>query len=243
MNEILSNFKKKLKVNIEPSDKVAYVCDEKLAEAIPDLCPFMQSSLLDEFFEINSLEIEKQLAKDGLRGNKTWIGLDPQTLQTPFSEISSFLSFLKLYSPKRVVDFGAGYGRVGILMKGIMEECTFLGYEYIRPRFREMEQVFRKLGIKNSKIFEDDILSEKFKFPKANVYFVYDFSDLSSIESMTRKFVDLFDKDQVFLVVRGKAMRSLIQAQYRELYALNGAIHTDNWSIYSSHVDLDGIEL
>lgn len=49
-------------------------------------------------------------------GSQTWIGLDPQVIQTPYAEIVEILDLLDLKCSKKVVDLGAGYGRMGIVL-------------------------------------------------------------------------------------------------------------------------------
>lgn len=231
--------KELLTLQISPKRKLDLIVNETLLIPNENENVFEHSSFLDVFLGIDSLKIETELAKVNRRETKTWVGLDPQTLQTPFSEIFSFLSFLKQFNPQQIVDLGAGYGRVGIIMKMIMEDSQFLGYEFIDSRFDEMCRIFHEYEINNAFLSKKNIMDFDFQFPKADVYFVYDFSDIASIKKMIEKFTELFDSQKLFLVVRGKAMRSLIQNQYRELWALNGAIHTENWSIYSSFVDLE----
>jgi hypothetical protein len=229
-----------LSLKLSPQEKLNKILDDKLYEMVDGEDDFEHSAFLDDFLKINSFEIETKLANENKRESKTWVGLDPQTLQTPYSEIWSFLSFLGQFNPEHIVDLGAGYGRVGIVMKMMMNNCHFSGYEFIEERFLEMDRIFKEYDIKNVTLSKENIIGCNFTFPKADIYFVYDFSDLPSIKSMVKKFTEIFNERDVFLVVRGKAMRSLIQNQYRELWALNGAIHTENWSIYSSYVDLEG---
>jgi 16S rRNA G527 N7-methylase RsmG len=228
-----------LKLEISPHRKLELILKEGLLSPNEGESIYEHSSFLDDFLGIDSLRIETALAREKTRETKTWVGLDPQTLQTPFCEIFSFLNFLKQFNPQHIVDLGAGYGRVGIIMKMIMEDSHFSGYEFIESRFDEMCRVFETYEITNATLSNKNIMDVNFHFPKADVYFIYDFSDLASIKKMVAKFTEIFNQENLFLVVRGKAMRSLIQNQYRELWALNGAIHTENWSIYSSFVDLE----
>ncbi len=217
---------------------------EKLVElnlfSNDDVCNAIEHSrLLDTYLEIDSLRIEESLASNNKRDISTWVGLDPQTLQTPFSEIYSFLILLKEFNIKNLVDFGAGYGRIGILSWYLYDDVYFTGYEYIKERRVESIRILEKIGHDKFSIYDNDISKNDFNLPRGDLYFVYDFSDLQSIKKLCQKISKEFDKHNIFLVVRGKAMRSLIQQQFRELWALNGTIHTENWSLYSSFIDLD----
>src|SRR5689334_5029748 len=46
----------------------------------------------------------------------SWVGLPPQSLLTPYSEIRSILAKLSPPPGSTLVDLGAGYGRVGFVI-------------------------------------------------------------------------------------------------------------------------------
>lgn len=43
------------------------------------------------------------------QGNQTWVGLHPETIQTPYSELTEVCQHLDLAQNSLVVDLGAGY--------------------------------------------------------------------------------------------------------------------------------------
>ncbi len=176
--------------------------------------------------------------KKHFQGTQTWIGLNPQVLQTPYSEISRFLSFFKKYSPKKIIDFGAGYGRIGIVMNAIFPNAEFVGHEIMPERLNEANRVFHDLNLTNCKVVQENILDDDFQIPKADIYFIYDFSDPMDLRIILNKLSKKLYRDRFFLVARGEGVRSLIQLKYPEFWAAHGVIHQDKISIFSSYIDL-----
>jgi hypothetical protein len=176
--------------------------------------------------------------KPKFEGSQAWIGLHPQTLQTPFSEIIEFSNFISERKINTAVDFGAAYGRVGIVMNAIFSDLKFIGYEIIDYRAKEGNRIYAELGLDNCFIRTQNILDTDFKVPKADLYFIYDFSDPADLKKLLNKLVDKIYKDRFFIVARGVGVRSLIQLKYPQLWAAHGAIHGEKWSLYSSFCDL-----
>lgn len=196
-------------------------------------------------FDINS--VEEELCQLDLDNNKnykmgnsrTWVGLHPQIFQTPYPEIDNFFKRLSKYSIQNVVDLGAAYGRVGIVMQNYFPNAKFTGFEFISKRCDEGNRIFQALGIKNSTLVSQDILSEDFDLPKADLYFIYDFSDQNDQKVILDQLSQMMDHQRFFMVVRGKSMRSLIQYKYPEFYRGYTPFHSENWSIYSSWCDVN----
>ncbi len=211
-------------------------------------CPLTHSRQLDNFFGFQIPKIERKLLKkyrgydqkadlssrrNHLEGSETWIGLHPQVLQTPYPEIHSFLNILKSFTPETIVDLGAGYGRMAIVLSQVIPDSKFIGYELMDVRREEGERVLNNLGLKNFTLKKQNIIEEGFKIPTADVYFIYDFSDPLDLRVILRKLSKKMETDKFFLVARGKGIRSLIQNKFKEFYALNDAIHDEKWSIYN----------
>ena len=211
------------------------------------------SQLIDVILGFKIVEIEKQLLEIYRPYNKTtdptgktkqyvgtqaWIGLNPQILQTPYNEILNFLALLQKYSPKILVDLGEGYGRVGLVMKALMPEAEFLGYEIIDSRLVEAERIFKLLGLDNCKMSNANILEEDFEIPVADIYFIYDFSDPHDLKKILNRISKKLYQDKFFIVAKGEGIRSMIQLKYPEFWASHGVIHDEKWSLYSSYCDL-----
>lgn len=211
------------------------------------------SILLDKILGFRITKIEHNLLKryvayykhegEGKRkhyeGTQTWIGLHPQVLQTPYDEITRFLCFLKKYNPKKVVDLGAGYGRVGLVMRAILPEAKFIGFEIVSKRLIEAKRVFSNLKYTDCQMVSKNILDEDFEIPKADIYFIYDFSDPHDLRTILDKLSQDVHRERFFLVARGEGIRSLIQLKYPQFWVSHGAIHRKDLSIYSSFADLE----
>jgi hypothetical protein len=208
---------------------------------------FEQSHLLDQIlgYEIERIEsvlscehedYYKTRLKEG--ESQRWFGLHPQTLQTPFSEILDFLLLLKKYQINKVIDLGAGYGRVGVVMQSIFPESTFVGHEIVPERVEEGNRVFKKLHLNKCHLVNEDVLKIE-EFPQADLYFIYDFSEYEDVRKLLSLFSKKMYKDRFFVVARGEGIRSMIQLKYPEFWAAHGAIHSKKWSLYSSFTDLD----
>lgn len=208
---------------------------------------FEQSHLLDKILGYKIEKIENKLSKDHEDYYKTrlkqgesqrWFGLHPQTLQTPFSEILDFLLLLKKYHINKVIDLGAGYGRVGVVMQSIFPKASFIGHEIVAQRVEEGNRIFQKLELDNCKLVNEDLLQLE-GIPNADLYFIYDFSEYEDVRKLLNIFSKKMYKDRFFIVARGEGIRSMIQLKYPEFWAAHGAIHSKKWSIYSSFTDLE----
>ena len=197
----------------------------------------IEKKLLKKYRAFNK-NIDHSNKKKHFAGTETWIGLHPQVLQTPYSEITHFFSYLKNQKITNVVDFGAGYGRIGIVLSALYPNACFTGFEVVKDRSDEGERVFELLGLENCKIINTNILSEEFIVPKADIYFIYDFSDPHDLRVILKKLSNKLYKEPFYLVAKGEGIRSLIQLKYPEFWNCNGAVHEEHWSLYSSMSDL-----
>ncbi len=172
------------------------------------------------------------------QGTQTWIGLHPQVLQTPYNQISHFLSYFKKYNPKTVVDLGAGYGRVGIVMNAILPDATFIGHEILEIRLKEANRIFDIYGLDQCEMRCQNILEDSFDLPSADVYFIYDFSNIDDLMVILKRLSEKLKHDQFFIVAKGEGIRSLIQLKFPEFWTSHGVVHQKEWSLYSSFTDL-----
>lgn len=204
------------------------------------------SQLMDEKIGYQIEKIEQQLCQQFLDEQKhyqlgesrTWVGLSPQIFQTPYPEIDTFFHFLKKFKLERIVDLGAGYGRVAVVMQNFFPEAKFIGFELLEKRCEEANRIFRLYHYHRCSLLSQNILDQKFNFPQADLYFIYDFSDQQDQKKILDILSHKMETDKFFLVVRGKSTRSLIQYKYPEFFRCYGPYHTENWSIYSSWCDL-----
>lgn len=147
-------------------------------------------------------------------GVQTWVGLELQTLQTPYSEILRILQLLKLRPYQHVVDLGAAYGRMGIVIGGLFIKNSFTGYEFVRARVDEGNRVYRELGMNRSKLLEANLAASDFEFPEADVYFIYDYGQVEHIDRTLRQIRAVSEKRPVKIVVRGKFTKRIIEDRH-----------------------------
>lgn len=206
------------------------------SERIDDILGFRISEIEKEL--LLELGHFKSLSKKKVYTSETWIGLEPQMLQTPYWEILEFYQILAKFNPYSFVDLGAGYSRLGVVLNLLQDDFQYTGYELVDKRVQESIRVFKANNFKNYEISQKDILKD-ISIPDADVYFIYDFSSPKEQTEILDLFSKKMYKDKFFLVARGHGIRSIIQNKYKEFYACHGVIHKENYSIYSSYRDLD----
>lgn len=214
--------------------------DEVLGLNIPDI----EHRLLSEARELNPEGTHKTWGQSLHDGNQTWVGLSHQTLQTPYNELKHICELLKPSPGSTMVDLGAGYGRLGVVLEGMYPEVNFIGYEYVKERVEEGSRVLKKLGCKRAQLLEQDLTDQAFVLPMAQYYFLYDYGTLAHIRQTLGQIEALSMKQKFKLVARGKGTRSLIQYEHPWLSQVYPAIHEEHFSIFSMSDNLfqDGPE-
>lgn len=221
-------------------DKIKYqLKEENLFFAPAGITERQYSKCLDKLFGYRVGKLEQKLLKkyrafylssdessrkQKFQGTQAWIGLSPQVLQTPYSEIAIFLTLLKKFDPKVVIDLGAGYGRMGIVMQTILPNALFFGYEILDIRIDEARRIFTRLGLSNCEIIKQDILSEYFSLPKADIYFIYDFSVPDDLRIITSKLIEKTDNEEFFVVVRGEWALKQLRYKFKEIKSFKSHI-------------------
>jgi len=144
-------------------------------------------------------------------GVQTWVGLELQTLQTPYSEITRILQLLKIKPYQHIIDLGAAYGRMGVVIGGMYIKNLFTGFEYVKARVDEGNRVYKELGMTRSQLFTQDLFAADFELPEADIYFIYDYGQVEHIDHTLRQIAAVSQKRPVKLVVRGKFTKRIIQ--------------------------------
>lgn len=170
--------------------------------------------------------------KKRFEGSQTWIGLHPQVLQTPYSEILSFCEILKEFNPKTIVDIGAAYGRIGIVMTTYFPEAKFIGYELIPQRLEEANRMFEVLELHNCCMIEEDLSKESFTPPAADVYFIYDFSDPLDIRKILTQVKEATAGKQAFIIAKGEFIQPIIRRKYPEFVSILPEKVKMGWDIF-----------
>lgn len=209
----------------------------------------MTSEEMDKKFGLKINEIEDNLLKaartlrpdgdmDNLGsvlhdGSQTWIGLDPQTLNTPYEELIRLCEVLKPKSGSHMVDLGAGYGRLGLILSEMCPGVIFSGYELVSERVDEGNRVFRERGLHDCKLMTQDLTDPAFKIPPADYYFIYDYGKVAHIRQTMKQLETLADKIKFKVIARGKGSRSIIEFEHPWLSQVFDVHHEENFSIYS----------
>lgn len=141
------------------------------------------------------------------QGAQTWVGLDFQILQCSYHDLYQIFITLKMKPHQKIVDLGAGYGRIGIFLHHFLPEASFLGIELVKERVDEANRIYDLYGLSNKTMEEGD-LSLLRELPSGDFYFIYDFGS----EEHLLKILELFKKEPgKTLIVKGQILRRLIE--------------------------------
>lgn len=191
--------------------------------------PRVHSKYLDKELGYKTSKIENKLSqiyrpydlgedptnrKKHFQGAQAWIGLHPQALQTTYNEVFAVFKYLSQFDIQKVIDIGAGYGRVGLVMSSFFPKADFFGIEIIPQRVIEGNRIFEKFNLKNCEMIYQDVCREFESLPKADVYFIYDFSEESGFDFVLEK---IFRKreENFFLVTHGERTDNLMKKKYK----------------------------
>lgn len=203
-----------------------------------DLFPFSQASyaeqqeqsrLIDLELGLRTDEVERSIAGHDDRETRYWIGLPTTALLTPYSEIRLMLS--RLPEARKVVDLGAGYGRMGFVIAHHFPHIEFLGVEVVSERVREGAAALKRFGARGQ-LIEGDLTA--MPLPEADTYFLYDYGSQIAIEKTLNDLKERALTHAVTVVGRGGATRSTIEKKHLWLSGVVKPEHFANFSIYRS---------
>jgi hypothetical protein len=208
------------------------------------------SSLVDKILGVRLKYIEEMLVAEARgfepegphenlgpvihQGVQTWVGLDLQTLQTPYSEILRILQLLKIRPYQHVIDLGAAYGRMGIVLGGIFGKNIFTGFEYVKSRVDEGNRIFRELGLGKCQLVTQDLFAKDFKLPEADIYFIYDYGQVEHINHTLKQISVVSNTRPVKVVVRGKFTKQIITEHHPWLDLKYEGKLGESFSIYTA---------
>ncbi len=171
------------------------------------------------------------------KGAQTWVGLDLQTLQTPYSEILRILQLLKIKPYQQIIDLGAAYGRMGIVLGGLFIKNPFIGFEYVKARVDEGNRIYKELGFNRCQLVTQDLFAQNFELPEADVYFIYDYGQVEHIDHTLKQIALIAKKRPVKVVARGKFTKKII-GQYHPWLELKyeGKLE-EFFSVYAAYIN------
>lgn len=201
--------------------------------------PQIEQALLKSFRAYNK-GVDPQNKKTHYGEAQAWIGLPSEALQTPYSVLSEALQVFKTSSGEKkfklkdVVDLGAGYGRLGFVLHSLFPDCSFTGYEILKERSDEANRIYNKLELKNAHIINKNIALGETEIKNADLYFIYDFSEVDQIILVIDKIL-ANHKDirrPFFLLVRGERIKSTIMHEFSIFWKGKKSIQTKDWSLF-----------
>jgi len=191
----------------------------------------VHSAQVDQWLGYEIIETEALIQDQRL----PWIGLAPETLLTPYTEIRFLLSKLGLETGMRVIELGAAYARMAQVIFCHYPGVSYCGIEMVEPRFREARRVLSLHGVPLEWLECSDVLAEDRPLPEGDVYFLYDLSsNLQDTERMVKKIKEKAKSHPVTVVGRGRATRSVIERHHPWLSAVKTPAHFGNFSVYRS---------
>lgn len=188
---------------------------------------------VDAWLGLRTSEIEAALLGRTSDQN-LWIGLPVGALLTPYIEFRQILERVRVRPGDTVIDFGAGYGRMGFVIGAHYPATKFIGYEVVRERVIEGERCLRAQDYQSAQMVCADIDNPDFVLPEAAVYFVYDFSHRAAIDRLLGKLQTMARLRPVTVVARGRSSRDAIDHGALWLSQVVPPEHFQNFSIYRS---------
>jgi hypothetical protein len=183
------------------------------------------SILLDKILGFDLKGLEEKLVKQGRMklpdgsfeywgpaihdGAQTWVGLDAQTLNTPYSVLLRICELLDLKS-ETVIDLGAAHGRLGLVMGALYPSAHFIGFEYVSERVHEANRIYERWNCSNARCEVQDLFKKDFEMPEVDIYFIYDYGRHDHISATLGQISLEAAKRPIRLVARGQATNKLI---------------------------------
>jgi hypothetical protein len=169
-------------------------------------------------------------------GVQTWVGLELQTLQTPYSEIMRILQLLKIKPYQHIIDLGAAYGRMGVVIGGLYIKNQFTGYEYVKARVDEGNRIYKELGFYRVQLHTQDLFAKDFELPEADVYFIYDYGQVEHIDHTLKQIEQVAYKRPLKVVVRGKFTKRIIADRHPWMDLKYEGKQEELFSIYTAYI-------
>ena len=138
-------------------------------------------SLIDLASGIQTKKISEQIQKanrkefnDSHQGEETYSFAGPELLLTPYTEILNVFQAMKLKPGAKVVDLGAGFGRLGLALASRYPDISITGYEIVKDRITEGARVAKDWELDSRvHLIEQNLADPQFKPEPADVYYAF----------------------------------------------------------------------
>jgi hypothetical protein len=193
------------------------------------------SSEVDAWVGLDTAKVESVIGGRELGQDQNhWIGLAPEILMTPYTELRAMLSRLNLSGGETMVDLGAGYGRMGFIIGRHYPDSRFIGYEVIGERVEESVRCLRRFGFPNVEMLTQDLFHPDFKPVSAEYYFLYDYGSRAAIGKTLEDLREIAGERSITVIGRGRAVRDAIERRHPWLSQVRPPEHYAHYSIYRS---------
>jgi precorrin-6B methylase 2 len=193
--------------------------------------------LVDDFlgFECELAEASiRHGTKNASEAQQNWEHLSVQAMQTPYVEIRGILNLLNPRAGESLVDLGAAYGRMGLVMAKHFPDTEFFGFEIEVARVQEAQRVMKLHNIDYSKMIAADLCGENFNLPLADYYFIFDYGHERDVRRTLNDLKHIARSRAIQVVARGRLSRALIHEDHPWLHLVNEPRHFAHFSIYRS---------
>ncbi len=194
----------------------------------------IHSANLDLDFGFDCENIESNLIKDKDHDRVLWIGLDLQVLQTPYSEILAMLNHVNLKKGQHIIDLGAGYGRMGMVVGYLFPTLSFIGFEFVKERVIDGNKVYQEHNLSNSQMSYADLAAEDFIIPDADLYFIYDFGSKKDVYVVLEKLRIKAQSKNIQVIARGGGVRHWIVQDFPWLSQMAPYEVFPHWTLFRS---------
>lgn len=167
-------------------------------------------------------------------GAQLWTHVPVLVHQTPYTEFRWLLDHMRLPPGSRVVDLGAGYGRMGAVIGLHHPDLTFMGFELVSARVAAGRRALQRWSHRALSLEVADLADPGFEPPVADLYFSYDFGTREAIEKVLEDLRLLARVRPVVMVGRGRAVRDAVERRHPWLGAVVPPEHFPHLSIYRS---------
>lgn len=165
-----------------------------------------------------------------------WIGLPVQAMLTPYTELRAMLARLAPLPGHTIVDLGAGYGRMGLVIARHHPGVRFLGYEYVVERVRAGQRVIGEQDSSRDEssieLLQADLAAPGFAPISAKTYFIYDYGTRAAIDKTLEDLRRIAQSRTITVVGRGRASRDAIERGQPWLSQVREPVHFGHYSIY-----------